>query len=184
MSSPTPPVPPPKEPPRQSGTLLAAIVIALVLMVIGCAGACAGFFYFATPQARRALENANARLPDLGLPKVSMPSTANDWMATRMLTEVYTKALTAVTADKDVRERLGEPLLTDLEAEDLYRRTNTGELSPAGEAIEFDILGPKGKGVVTVESKDQANIAKITVKFDDGTKIEVKPPEPQPFMVR
>jgi Cytochrome oxidase complex assembly protein 1 len=184
MSDPSQPLPPPKEPSRNSGTLLAAIIIAVVLMVIGCAGACAGFFYLATPRVQVALQQANVQLPDLGLPSVPMPSTANDWMTTRMLTEVYTKALWAVTADKNVIERLGDPLQTDIEAEDLYRRINTGTFDMAGETIEFDILGSKGKGIVTVESKDQVNITKITVTLDDGSKLEVEPPEQQLFIVR
>lgn len=184
MSTPTEPLPPPKEQRRQSGTLLAAIVIAVVLMAIGCAGACAGFFYFATPRVQVALQQANVRLPDIGLPNVAARQDANDWMATRMLSEVYTKALAVVVADKRVIERLGDPLQTDIEAEELYRRINSGAFDAKGETIEFDILGSKGKGVVTVESKDQVNIEKVTVKFDDDTTIEVPPPEPMPFMLR
>jgi hypothetical protein len=184
MSDPTQPLPPPKESSRNSGTLLAAIVIAVVLMVIGCAGACGGFFYFATPRMQAALEQANAQLPNLGLPNVAMQQDVNDWMTTRTLTEVYTRALAAVVADKNVIERLGDPLQTDIEAEDLYRRINAGAFDTSGETIEFDVLGSKGKGVVSVESKDQVNITKITVTAGDGTKLDVPAPEPQAFMIR
>jgi hypothetical protein len=131
-----------------------------------------------------ALKQANVQLPDLGLPNVAMERDVNDWMTTRMLSEVYTKALAAVVADKAVIERLGDPLQTDIEAEDLYRRINTGPFNQQAETIEFDILGSKGKGIVSVESKDQVNITKITVTAGDGSKLEVKPPEQQPFMIR
>jgi hypothetical protein len=184
MTTPTEPLPPPKEQRRHSGTLLAAIVIALVLMIIGCAGACAGFFYLATPQAKKAMEQANVRLPDLGLPNVTAQQNVNDWMTTRMLSEVYTRSLAVVAANKAVIERLGEPLQTDIQAEELYRRINTGAFDQTGETIEFDILGSKGKGIVTVESKDQVNIEKITVRFDDDTTIEIPPPDPMPFNLR
>ena len=184
MTTPTEPLPPPKEQRRNSGTLLAAIVIAIVLMAIGCAGACAGFFYFATPRVQVALQRANVRLPDVGLPNVAARQDANDWMTTRMLSEVYTRSLAVVVANKEVIERLGEPLQTDIEAEELYRRINIGAFDNRGETIEFDILGSKGKGVVTVESKDQVNIEKITVKFDDDSTLEVPPPDPMPFNLR
>ena len=184
MTTPTEPLPPPKQQRRHSGTLLAAIIIAVVLMVFGCAGACAGFFYLATPQAKMAMEKANVQLPNLGLPNVTARQNVNDWMTTRMLSEVYTKSLAVVVANKEVIERLGDPLQIDIEAEEMYRRINTGAFDESGETIEFDILGSKGKGVVTVESKDQVNIEKVTVKFDDDTTLEVTPPDPMPFMLR
>jgi Cytochrome oxidase complex assembly protein 1 len=181
MSDPSQPIPPPKEPRKQSGTLLAAIVIAVVLMMFGCGGACAGFLYLTVPQARQAMRDAN-----LPFPEIAVAPAQNDWMTTRILSEVYTRALAVVVADKQVIERLGEPVLTDIEADELYRRTDMGALSLDGgeKEIQFDIKGPKGTGVVAVMSQGQTNITKITVTFGDGSSIDIPPPQPQPLMVR
>jgi len=178
MSTAGQPLPPPKEPRRNSGTLLAAIVIAVLLMLLGCAGACAGVLYLAVPRARVALEAA-----DVEIPGITVQSPVNDWMMTRTLSQIYTTSLAAVVSNKDVIERLGEPVMADLEAEDLYRRKNTGALG-SGEEISFDITGPRGKGVVTVTAYGAENIAKITVAFEDGSSIDLPLPEPLPFIVR
>lgn len=194
MSNPDQPLPPPKEPRRDSGTLLAAIVIAVVLMAIGCAGVCAGFLYYAVPRARTAMRQANLRVPG-----VAIAPPVNDWMETRTLSQIYTTALAAVVENKDVINALGEPIVTDLEAEELYRRTDAGVAGegaleevilgsgPPGsgpEQIEFDISGPKGAAVVAVSAAGPGSITKITVMLDDGATIDVPPPEQQPFIVR
>jgi hypothetical protein len=196
MSTPDQPLPPPKEPHKNSGTLLAAIVIAVVLMGIGCAGVCAGFLYYAVPRARVAMQQANLRVPS-----VAIGSSPNDWMETRTLSQIYTTGLAAVVENKDVIKTLGEPVVTDLEAAELFRRTDTSEgalsdiilgAAPPGggppgsgpEQIEFDISGPKGTAVVTVTAAGPQNLTKITVTLEDGSTIDVPPPEPQPFIVR
>jgi len=178
MSTSGQPLPPPKEPRRNSGTLLAAIVIAVLFMALGCAGACAGVLYLALPRARVALEAA-----DIEVPGITVQPEMNDWMATRTLSQIYTTSLAAVVTNISVIEHLGEPVMADIEAEELYRRKNTGALG-SGEEISFDIKGSKAKGVVTVTAIGAENITKITVTFEDGSSVDLPLPEPQPFIVR
>ena len=86
---------------------------------LGCAGACAGVLYLATSPRSR----GSGSRPDIEVPGITVqPPDVNDWMTTRTLSQVYTSSLAAVVANKAVIERLGEPVLTDLEAEELYRR--------------------------------------------------------------
>lgn len=178
MSNPSEPLPPPKEPRRNSGTLLAAIVIAVVLMAIGCAGVCGGFLYFAAPQARQAMRQAN--LPVLRVPGRPDP---NDWMTTRTLSEIYTNSLAAIAEHKPVTDALGIPVVPDLQADEIFR--NTGDpLSRQGQSIEFDIQGPDGTAVVAVSAINPESITEIIVTLEDGSTIVVPPPEPKPFVVR
>ena len=115
-----------------------------------------------------------------------------------MLARAYTKALDAVAADTKVMQRLGEPIEASSDSEKLFRRERSGTLSPIGEdeKFEFDVSGPKGKAVVHVTSNmarqgpmsvpaslyspEGFEPLKITVKFADGSEMEVKPPKEEP----
>jgi len=169
---------PPQSPGGLSGGGVAAIAIVALLGSLTCAGVCAGVVYLAVPQAQSALQKAKA---------VSGPP-ANDWWVSRVLSEVYTAALDTAVADKAVIERLGEPIETDVAAEDLFRRKRTGNLDPSSETIEFQILGPKGTAVVTVDVAGAGAgpliVRSIQVTFSDESVIEVTPPPARDVKVR
>jgi hypothetical protein len=126
-----------------------------------------------------------------GLPIVDPQPDWSDWMLQRELMHLYQTSLDSVVADKTLIEHLGEPIDTSVESEDLFRRRDKGPFNYDGEQIEFDVLGPKGKGKVVVLSTTEpsANITgampgasndglqpkKITVTLQDGTEVNVEP---------
>jgi hypothetical protein len=76
-----------------------------------------------------------------------------------------------------VVEKLGSPL----EPGDYHRIPREGSLDPAGEAIEFEVSGPKGEGVlrcVAVKAEDW-NPTKITITLPSGDVINVPDPPPR-----
>jgi hypothetical protein len=93
------------------------------------------------------------------------------------LAPVYAQATEAVTTDAAVLEKLGDPV-TPMS---VPLREGSGELKPAGETFNFEISGPNGKANVKASAFQDAGswkITVITVTADDGTTINVTPPEP------
>ncbi len=183
---PTPQQPPTDRPSRALGAgAMAAIVVGAFLATLVMFGLCAGVFFVGGPRAREALEQANIAVP------TARPNWT-DWMTQRVLSEVYTGTVDAVVEDQGVVEALGEPVETDVNAAELYVRVNAGDLDSQGEAIEFDVLGPKGRGTVRVTAKGVSNtgmngpiqIQEITVTLEDGTTIDVEPPPERNVQVR
>jgi hypothetical protein len=169
---------PPQSPSGLSGGGVAAIAIVALLGSLTCAGVCAGIVSLAAPRAQSALQKAQA----------AARPPANDWWVLRVLSEVYTAALDAAVADQAVIERLGEPIETDVAAVELFRRMRTGALNASSETIEFDIVGPKGTAVVTVDvagaGAGPLRVQTIQVTFSDGSEIEVTPPPQRDVRVR
>jgi hypothetical protein len=168
-----------------------AVFLTVVMLVLfGWFSVCAGVAYLAFPPVRSALEYANVPVPRLPLGKLPPQLAPNDWWTSRVLSEIYTRALNVVVEDPTVIERLGEPIEIDLEAEELYRRSQTGAVGAGPETIEFDIKGPKGSAVVTVVSKGAGishrllPIDEIKVTLEDGTVLDVPPPSDQQFAPR
>jgi hypothetical protein len=191
MSASAPSNAPPQKP---TGTLFVIALGTLMTFVLVCGGLCAGLLYYGANRAETLSERAEQALDRLqrGQPPLASPPVA-DWMTSRVLAPVYTVALDAVASNEQVIERLGDPIEPALEADELYRRTSSGELA-GDETIEFDILGAKGTAVVSVVASNEAagsppgmaysayRAATITVTFSDGAKIEVPPPKDQPGM--
>ena len=150
-------------PPKSGGTsVLKIVLIVLAVLIIGCGGLCAGCLVI----AKRAGTAFKASLEE-GLQSVQ-------------LAVVYGQAMESVKSDASVVERLGEPITPADEGEGVkwpYKREGTGELNSAGEKLQFDVKGPKGKGIVTAlaepDSEGLYRAVKITVMFDDASSIEV-----------
>lgn len=184
-----PPVAPQSSQPSSralSAGAITALVIGTFLATLVMAGLCAGLFFLGGPSVHDALEQANVPVP-------TVRPNVNDWWTQRVLSEVYTGALDAVVADKGVMEHLGEPVETDIAAEDLFIRVNAGQLDPKNEAIEFEVLGPKARGTVRVTAagvgefgvgNGPLQIKEITVKLEDGKVIEIDPPPERNVQVR
>ncbi len=184
MSVTAPTNPPPQKP---SGTLFIIALGTLMSLVLVCGGACAGLLYYGANRAETLTERAVQAIDRIqrGQPPLAAPPV-NDWMTSRVLAPVYTVALDAVATDGQVIERLGDSIGPSIEADELYRRKATGELSDS-ETIEFDVNGAKGAAVVSVVATNQAGTpwsayraAEITVTLSDGTTLQVPPPKEQP----
>jgi hypothetical protein len=169
-----------------SAGAIAALVVGALVASLAVFGLCAGLFFLGSLRVHDALEQAN-------VPVLAVRPNVNDWWTQRVLSEVYTASVDALVADKGVIERLGDPVETDIAAEELFVRVNTGELDPKHEAIEFDVLGPKGRATVRVTASGVGEysrgdtplqIKEIMVTLDDGTSIEVEPPPQRNVQVR
>lgn len=159
-----------------TGQILAIILIPLATMALGCLGLCGGILFLGRARLQSAVERTGIDIRDI----TPEPQTDwNDWMVRRELTHFYQTALDSVMADKALGEKLGEPIETALESDDLFRRRDKGSLNPRGEHIEFDVRGPKGTGKVAVVSTppraDGIQPDGITVTLSDGTHVNVKP---------
>ena len=151
------------DPPRRSSggsNWLVVVGVILLLIVLACGGICGGCVYLgrqAANQVGNAVEKMAENLP-------LMPAM----MAAQL----------AVTSDPQVIDRLGEPVsLTSSPA-----RQGEGKLKPAGETIQFDLAGPRGKGIasaVATSTGAEYRVVKITVTFADGSVVDVPPPEDQ-----
>jgi hypothetical protein len=133
-----------------SGPVVAIVVALSVTMILGCLGACGGIAFLARTKIESAMAEAGVPLPAV----ISMPPATdwNDWMVRRELTHLYQTSLESVAADNAVVDKLGGPVETVLDAEELFRRRDNGALNRFGEHIEFDVMGPKATGKVAVES--------------------------------
>jgi hypothetical protein len=157
-----------------SPTALTAIVVGAFLATLTMVAICSGVVYFGYPAARNAVEAAGGTVPNLVQPNV------NDWWTQRVLSELYTGAIDKVVAHESVIEKLGEPVEPDINAQELFRRENTGALNGTSETIEFDVIGPRGRGTVNVEASGAGagpiKVNAITVTLEDGSAIDIKPP--------
>ena len=157
-----------------SPAAMTALVIGAFLATLTMVGICAGVVFLGYPAARSAVEAAGGTVPNVVQPNV------NDWWTQRVLSEVYTGAIDKVVAHEAVVEQLGDPVEPDIAAQELFRRVNTGALNATSETIEFDVLGPKGRGTVTVEAAGVGagpiKVNAITVTLEDGSAVDVKPP--------
>jgi hypothetical protein len=178
---------------QQQGASSGKTAILVVLLVVGlmaglcCAGVCGGlvFFYSAVDVSKIAqgkLQKAE--------PEDPAPSDVNDWIMRAQMSRAYTRALDAVTADKNVMEALGDAIESPNDPSKLFRRTNSGPLQ-GEETIEFDIKGERGSAVVSVVCAPAPHSPpgampvgyeggyqpqKIAVALNDGTQINVPPP--------
>jgi hypothetical protein len=179
---------PPPAKPGGSGRLVLMIVLGVVGMLCLCCGVgCTGIFVFWSSSPRLAREVKTAIEEKFS----SQPAWVNDFVAQGQLSPAYTAALDAVSGNEQVMKRLGDPVEAANETEELFRRKGKGQVKP-GEVIEFDVQGPNGTGVVSVVTGQPgyvqsspfgiagAGISAITVKFSDGSEIDVPPPKQAP----
>ena len=162
---------------------IALFPVAMYLLIIGAINLSPR--PFVTTGARDAMAQANLPIPT---PRPNW----NDWMIQRVLSEVYSASVDVVVADERVIEELGDPVETDVNAAELFVRVNEGNLDAKGEAIEFEVLGPQGRGTVRVTATGAGDfgrngpiqVQEITVTLDDGTTIDVEPPPERTVQVR
>jgi len=186
MSNPRQFGPPPQQPGGGHVVLIVLLSVGLASMFC-CVGACGGLSLvnYRAPQAfAKVTTSIQQQMP---APLVA-PNWADDWIAMEMLARAYTTSLDTVAADKQVIERLGQPIEPENESDQLFRRERKGNVTAEDETIEYDIQGPQGKAVVRVVSNMAARAPvspyspegfrpkKITVKFSDDSEIEVKSP--------
>lgn len=184
------------QPPKvRVGCVVLAVVLLIVLPMVGlvCAGVLGGVFYLR-------MRNDGATISDVleGRPPIlGTQRGQTDWFADRLLSAVYTTALDAVATNSAVLERLGspiEPVNSGDEGAFLFRRLGVGEMNPAGEQIEFEVRGPKGRGTVLVvamppdssELQGRAyeyRVSKISIKIGDSEELEVLAPMEQPAVM-
>ena len=174
-----------------SPAALTAIVIGAFLATLTMVGLCAGVVSLGYPSTRDLVEKAGGTAAVTQNPWTEQ--SIIDWMTQRVLSEVYTGAVDTVVADKAVIEQLGEPVETDIAASQLYRRGYPSDLMATSKTMEFDIIGPKGRGTVRVEATGDAaaqvgtgpiKILEITVTLEDGSVIDVDPPPEWNLKVR
>ena len=180
-------------PPQQQRAGGGGHIVLIVLLSISlasllcCGGVCGGvsFLYYRTPKA---LAKVKAAIDEQMPAPLVAPNWADDWVAMEMLARAYTASLDTVAADKEVIERLGRPIEPTGDSDQLFRRERKGNVTTEEEKIEYDIAGPKGKATVRVVSNMSVGAPvspysphgfqpkKITVTLEDGTELEVKPP--------
>jgi cytochrome oxidase complex assembly protein 1 len=178
-------VPPPEQPGGNSNRTLIIVLVAVGLLCLMClcSGICGGLL-FLVGRSKTTVRQVRTAIEQRDVSPLVQPQWAEDWMAMERLTRAYTTALDTVVADKQVTERLGNPVEPVMEAEKLFRREQSGPLTGEVETIEFDISGPKGKGVVRVTAGAAngppgayawSRAEKITVVLRDGSEIDVPP---------
>jgi hypothetical protein len=157
-------------PPQKSGGtyVLNIVLIVLAVLILGCGGLCAGCLVIANRAG------------------TAFKASLEEGLQSMQLAVVYTQAMESVKENAAVVERLGEPIAPADEGEGIkwpYKRQGTGELNPDGETLQFDVKGPKGKGIVTALAKPDSEglyrATNITVMFDDSSSIDV-PPKAEP----
>ncbi len=146
-------------PPKSGSSTLKIVLIILGVMLVLCGGLCAGCLVIANRAG----------------------SAFREGFESIQLSPAYVQALESAQENEAVTARLGEPVTTDEgEGEGIkwpYKRQGKGNLNAAGETLQFDIKGPKGKGVVTVVAKAGSEgiyePSRITVLFEDAITVEV-----------
>jgi hypothetical protein len=178
-----------------SGCIVLIVVLAVLgVMALGCVTIGAAGLIFYRAAGKKNVANWQPP-PFLRPPPAVIAPPVNDWFADRLLSPIYVTALDAVATNTRVVEALGDSIAPTSGGEEgipLFRRVGTGGLNPAGETIEFDVKGAKGAGVVSVLATGPDNVAgppggyvefhvaKIKVKLEGGSEIEVPPPSDQP----
>lgn len=173
-----------------SGGTIVALALGAIVATLLCGGIVGGTILWTVTRAPEMLEQANLPVPGFA-PPAPTRAAVNDWWIDRVLAQVYTTALDTVVADEQVIARLGEDVGVDIEADELYRREQTGPLAKI-ETIEFEIAGAKDKAVVTVtvtgsDSKDlntSLQFTDITVTLSNGSTIDVPLPSNQSVQIR
>jgi hypothetical protein len=148
-----PAVPPP--PPKSGSNVLLIILVIGGILLLVCGGICAGCMVVAGRTAKQA-GDAIAGMLELG--------------------PAMDQTVSAVTADEQVKAKLGEPV----ELLGIPTREGTGEINAVHEAFHFDVRGPNGTAKVTGHATKVEGMWKITqidVEASDGEKIQVTPPE-------
>lgn len=141
------------QPPRGGGGMSVLVIILIILgvLVLLCAGICGGCVY----AIRKGAESGTAYIE---------------------LLPTMDQAISAVSSDPQVIDRLGEPV----EISTLPARDGSGELAPAGENFHFTVKGPKGTANVTGTARQELGswrIIALTVQTSDGSTFNVPPPE-------
>jgi len=192
MDAPPAPAVPDRPPGRLTAGCIAMLAVATASLFL-CMGVITVGVYslrdpsMLPPSLQQAVENSSLMKSVAPQPTFD----GNDWWTARVLSQVYTVALDAVVADPQVIERLGDDVSPDYAAEDLYRRTNAGPLSPT-ETFEFDLAGTKDKATIKVtitgaamsDQGQQVHFREITVTFADGSTLTVPPPDAEPIQIR
>jgi len=145
----------PREPTTEqqsSGAWTIALVVLAVLgvaMLVCCGGlgVLGALFY---TRAEKAAAGVKAAIRQPAQPPLVAPAWQGEWVAMAQLAPAYSAALDAVAEDRQVVEKLGEPIETVNESEKLFRRERTGDWDGSDETFEFELQGPKGKAVVRV----------------------------------
>src|SRR4051812_14792914 len=178
--------PPPQKPAANSGRTLLFVGLGIAAVsLVCCGGICAGGLLLITTRTTT-LAKVQAAIEDQMPSPLVAPRWEEDWMTMEQLTRAYTTSLDAVTADKQVIARLGEPMEALVgKDEKLFRRERTGRMTAADEDIDFNIKGPKGTAAVHVVCTSAQGLpgsfpwsraTKITVKFKDDSEVDVPPP--------
>src|SRR5262249_34891003 len=126
MSAAAPSGPSPPSPTPTGGCGLVLVVMAILgSLGLACGALCGGVVYYV---GARTGQTALLQPPSIQIPFTTPGSIAfsppvNDWMSDRLLAPVYATALDAVTTNRAVIERLGEPIGSGTFDDDtLYRR--------------------------------------------------------------
>jgi Fe-S cluster biogenesis protein NfuA len=155
-----------ERPPGDGGNRVFIIVLAVLggLLVL-CGGLCAGCLVIARTASQAIQKEAESALQEINERRVELEQE---------LATAYAGAIMAAEAHPVVVERIGKPI----ELGDPHRIAREGQLDPSGEQIQFDIEGPKGKGVISaiaVKEGDVWRATQIKVTFDNAETIEVPP---------
>src|SRR5687768_545873 len=107
-----------------SAPVVAIVVVLCGTMALGWLGICAGIAFLARAKIQAAMEEAGVPLPAV----VSTLSDTDwrDWMVQRELTHLYQTSLESVAVDEALIARLGGPVETLLDAEELFTRRDKG----------------------------------------------------------
>ncbi len=152
MSAPGPYNPNP-QPSRSGGGGLSVLMIILIIggvLLLACAGICGGCLYVGR-------------------------NAAQSGMAWAELLPTMDRASTEVINDPQVIEKLGEGVTIS----EIPARDGSGELKAGGEDFHFGVTGPNGTATVQCSAFQDSGSWKITVisvRFSDGTTLNVPPP--------
>ena len=143
-------------PPQKSGgsNVLMTVLIVCGVLFLGCAGFCGVSAYFGVRAAKEAAKDFTH-----GILKESVAIQAN----------------IAVTANEDVKEKLGDVEIGPTE----FDGDPPKALEVTSLKLKFNVTGEKGKGVAHFRGEQKAGnwrVTEIKVQLEDGTTITVPPP--------
>lgn len=138
-------------PPSSGGGKTVLIVVLVVFGVLGllCLGVCGLGFYGVQQAGKVAGEFGDALLAGF----------------------VQAQAHSAVMTNTTVKEKLGEPL-------EFASASSPPDTSAGAMSSDFEVKGPKGKGIVHLEAQREGENWKIKVlqvRFSDGSVVDVDP---------